>query len=306
MLLIKILNESKASDDAKRRGLEHAGYGKWRIPGGPIVARTVKDKLVAIKSAKKKQVSKKSDNDIIDASIILDKKIGYAKGSNPGGFYIGSDGQKRYVKFYKNPSQGKSEHLANNIYKDLGIGSPISHLFDSDGKEAFASDIIEGKLLNETPLTPQLAKKILGGFAADVLTSNWDVVGLEHDNILVDKAGNPYRIDNGGTFTFRAMGGAKPQPLLNQIPEFKGFSDHHVNSEYAQLFDKLGYHDVTDMGQSFIKQVQDIVKLRKKVGSWEKYIQKTVPSFSPQEQKTIAKMLESRMKLMIEKAREMK
>ena len=42
-----------AAAEAKRRGLQSVGYGKWKIPNGPVVARTVKGKLVAVDAGKK-------------------------------------------------------------------------------------------------------------------------------------------------------------------------------------------------------------------------------------------------------------
>lgn len=51
--MIKLKNllevESAAASEAHRRGLESAGWGKWKIKGGPVVAKTVNGKLVAIK-----------------------------------------------------------------------------------------------------------------------------------------------------------------------------------------------------------------------------------------------------------------
>lgn len=61
--------------------------------------------------------------------------------------------------------------------------------------------------------TPQKKKemkqKLLPGFVADVLLGNWDVVGLSADNILIDKDGEPWKIDNGGVLGFRAQGARK-------------------------------------------------------------------------------------------------
>jgi hypothetical protein len=63
------------------------------------------------------------------ADNILHEQTGAQRGSNDGGFYTGKDGVKRYVKFYKDESQAHAEHLANQIYNDLGHGAPESQLF---------------------------------------------------------------------------------------------------------------------------------------------------------------------------------
>lgn len=43
----------------------------------------------------------------------------------------------------------------------------------------------------------------------DCLFANWDVIGSQDDNILIDKNDNPWRIDNAGSFGFRAIGQKK-------------------------------------------------------------------------------------------------
>lgn len=51
--------------------------------------------------------------------------------------------------------------------------------------------------------------ELADGFMADALLANWDVVGLELDNVLWD-GDHPVRLDQGGTFAFRAQGKRKP------------------------------------------------------------------------------------------------
>ena len=50
----------------------------------------------------------------------------------------------------------------------------------------------------------------------DAFLANWDVAGLDDDNILWDPQGQPFRVDQGGTLEFRAQGQTKefgPVPL---------------------------------------------------------------------------------------------
>lgn len=56
-----------------------------------------------------------------------------------------------------------------------------------------------------------IAKKLQEGFILDCLFANWDVVGKVQDNIIVDAHGNPWRIDNGGSLSYRAMGTKKTE-----------------------------------------------------------------------------------------------
>lgn len=47
-------------------------------------------------------------------------------------------------------------------------------------------------------------------YHAAILTKNWDIAGLTHDNIMHNsKTGDLHAIDHGGAFHFRAQGGHK-------------------------------------------------------------------------------------------------
>lgn len=232
----------------------------------------------------------------------LKEKQGGQLGSNAGGFYKGSDGVDRYVKFYKNPAQGRGEALANSIYRDLGLGAPKSAIFTHKDSEAFASEIISGgKTLEHTGLQTDLCRKVLDGFAADVLVGNWDAVGLTYDNIIV-KDGNINRIDNGGTFLIRAQGGWKPDGILNKITEWEAFLNPNINGEYSRLAKKAGYTQAEKI-PNIKQQVGTIVKLRDSYGGWDKYLDKKAPFLKGTERTKIVSMLESRTKLLADKVR---
>jgi ADP-ribose pyrophosphatase YjhB (NUDIX family) len=225
----------------------------------------------------------------------IETKTGEAQGTNKGGFYKGSDGVDRYVKFYKDSVQGKGEVLANEIYRDLGVGAPKSAIFDTPQGEAFGSELIKGsKELNSVPLTSALATKIMDGFAADVLTANWDAVGLEHDNVRVTSNGTPYRVDNGGSFLMRAQQGRKPDALLNNPTETKGFFDPKINKMYLTVAKAAGYTSVESMGHELESQVSKISALESKSGGWDKYVTDKIPSLTGSDRDKIVGMLNAR------------
>src|SRR6266403_2386725 len=234
----------------------------------------------------------------------MTEKVGEKKGTNPGGMYKGSDGVTRYVKWYTDDRQARGEALANKIYNDLGLGAQKSVLFTkADGKHAIASEMVapNGKTLAQYGITKEIANKILDGFAADVLTANWDAVGQGHDNIIVGPQGMVYRIDQGGTFLKRAQGGDKPEGLLNQITEVNKLFDKSTNSSYAKVGDAAGIKSVADMTDRFRTQVNEISFLAEKVGGWQKYVEQNAPLMPKAEQKQIAGMLESRTNLLVTK-----
>jgi hypothetical protein len=211
--------------------------------------------------------------------VIMAKKTGGPQGSNQGGFYTGSDGVKRYVKFYRDPSQGVSEHISNKIYNDLGITAPKSELFKTeDGKMAYASEIIENegtvqskKYELNSAQKKKVGESVLKGFAADVLIANWDVVGLGLDNIVLKSDGEISRIDNGATFFHRAMGSMKPEAALQGVSEWTRFLDG-TNPDYQHVASWAGVSRAEDI-PGIKEQVSKIQSVATKAGGWHKYLQ---------------------------------
>lgn len=234
------------------------------------------------------------------AATILAEKVAGPGGSNPGGVYKGADGVLRYVKFYADPAQAHGEHLANQIYRDLGHQAPDSQVFETPkGTTAYASKIIpDTKELQHVGLTPERARAVLDGFAADIVTANWDAVGLVHDNVKF-APGNPapIRVDNGGTFLMRAQAGRKPEGALDGISEYQKFADG-TNPAYRKVFTAAGTTPA-QMAPQFKKQVQAISELRAKSGGWASYVAKAIPDAEPKVQARIAQMLEARTKALV-------
>lgn len=243
---------------------------------------------------------------MLEASTILGTKIGAQGGSNPGGTYLGTDGVKRYVKFYAEAGQAVSEHLANQVYRDLGLGGPRSTLFMHEGRLAYASEIMEGGTLASVGINKERAKQFAKGFAADVLTANWDAVGLSMDNAFVMADGTVVRADSGGSFLYRAQKGKrKGEHFLNQITEWQGFFDPSLNANYRQVMAEAGIHRPKDLGLELAESIGKISALRDKAGGWKAYVERMMPEsggMSAADQKQVIAMLEARTKLLEAKA----
>lgn len=229
-------------------------------------------------------------------TTILHQNIGAARGSNEGGMYEGSDGVKRYVKFYPDASQAQCEHLANRIYQDLGVHAPDSQTFKNPkGGTAYASVIFDGgKTLQQAGLTEERAKKFMKGFVGDILTGNWDAVGTGLDNAMVLPSGEVVRIDNGGTFLFRAKQGRKSASVLNEITEWDKFFDAGVNPYYAQVAKAAGYSSAEELGAELVSQFNAVKRVRNEAGSWADYVEKVAGDMSAKDKAQVIAMLEVR------------
>lgn len=147
------------------------------------------------------------------------KTVSYAGGSN--GAMIGEDetGQKWFVKTYRgDQDRVATELLANAIYRKLGVPVAEAGQLSFDKKPALAYPLLDGEPggFKSGLRVDQPNRKLGKDFMVDALLGNWDVIGLEHDNLLwpegtkeVTPDTQPIRLDQGGTLQFRAMGGKK-------------------------------------------------------------------------------------------------
>ncbi len=210
--------------------------------------------------------------------VILHQRTAGPAGSNDGGFYTGTDGVARYVKFYKDPGQAAGEHVANRLYRDLGLGAPKSELFRTeDGRLAYASEImdnlgtLEARARGATlAATKARAVKALDGFAADVLTANWDAAGLSMDNMVELPGGGIARIDQGAAFLHRAQGARKSPHHLADMSEWWKYGDGS-NPGYARIMRDAGVDQAMEI-QGLEDQIKAITALEKKAGGWGRYL----------------------------------
>ena len=150
-----------------------------------------------------------------------------------------------------------SEAAADDAYRVLGFDVPTHTVWESDRPTKLAK-FVKGKSLKSflkgaTPAqATKVKKQIQDGFVADALLGNWDVVGLEADNILVDNAGKIWRIDNGGALGFRAQGAKKTAAQWGaKVDELDTLLDPRLNPQTAKMFE-----GITD--DEILKQIDDI------------------------------------------------
>lgn len=143
------------------------------------------------------------------------KYEGGSSGSQVGGIYTDPDGNKYLVKSPSNAEVVHNEVLTSSIYDALGIKTGTARMgVDVDGKPVIVSPWVDGSdpkgLLKAIQSGDQdFINKVREDFAIDAWLGNYDVAGLNFDNIIADAEGNPVRIDQGSGLLFRATGGKK-------------------------------------------------------------------------------------------------
>ena len=76
----------------------------------------------------------------------------------------------------------------------------------------------------------------------DAWLGDWDVVGLNYDNLL-QKGGRAVRIDVGGSLRFRAQGGVKGQAFGKTVDEFDTLRNSKINPQAAKIFKSIKQGD---------------------------------------------------------------
>jgi hypothetical protein len=193
-------------------------------PGEELVNPTEAERIQA--SLKEQQ----SPYDLDPNAVAKWEKVGGQKGSNPGGTYQDPEGNKWYVKTPKTPRQAQEEILAGKFYKMLGVPSANTQLTAMNGKLAVASQIIPdvGELNKFNPKWGagehpwNYVKDLREHFPADAWLGNWDAIGLNKENVLVDPVTKQgYRIDQGGALSYRAKGEPKGEKFGNTVGELQ-------------------------------------------------------------------------------------
>lgn len=174
-----------------------------------------------------------------DTMVIIGRK---SKGGTPGALYQDTDtGQKWLVKFNGSEDAVRNEVLASKLYNLAGVEAPDLHAITIDGKPALASRIVDGitevpaKVLASTP-------SVTDGFAVDAWMANWDVAGLNFDNVVLVQ-GRALRIDVGGSLRYRAVGGLKGSAFGRSVNEIDSLRDG-TNAQARQVFGAMSAADV--------------------------------------------------------------
>lgn len=167
--------------------------------------------------------------DIDDASAW--EKTGPQRGSNPGGVYRDQSDARWYVKRITQ-ERAESEKIATDLYRKSGLEVPEVKLVEMDGNVHLASRWVDRLKQGSV----EAAKKDGGrdGFLVDAWLANWDVAGLDMDN-LAAKGTKAFRLDAGGALRFRAQGALKPN-FGRTVDEFRTMRSPDMAPQASSIF----------------------------------------------------------------------
>ena len=207
------------------QAMSEVDTGKLKLPDQAVPdQKAVEKQRKAIKAGQKDY----------DADL---EQISGKKGSNEGGLFKDKHLETfHYVKWPNSEARAKMEALTALLYTHAGVPVPSVRHISFKGKDAVISDWID----EAAPMTLAEMKQhqdVRSGFAVDAWLANWDVVGLQADNVVQGPGNKAYRIDVGGSVLFRAQGKGKEFP--EKVAELDTMRNPAKAPQASQVFGGL-------------------------------------------------------------------
>lgn len=185
-------------------------------------------------------------------------QTGPQAGSNPGGKFKDANGVEWYCKFPDDENVAKSEVLASKLYAAAGVAGQDAKLITKGGKVGIASRWTTVIKANN-PSHLETAEGTQSGFAVDAWLGNWDVVGMEYDNLQIGADGKAIRVDAGGSLHYRAQGSKKA--FGDNVIEIDSLRDHKINPQAASVFSNMTDADITASAAKLAKLHDASIKI---------------------------------------------
>lgn len=181
-------------------------------------------------------------------------------GSTGAKLYESNNGKKYVLKKGNSEGHIREEALADSLYDELGCTVPESRLYETpEGPVKVAVFLEDAKPLDTAYFSSsdeerkRLRDELSKGFVVDSLLCNFDVLGLDMDNVLVGEDGTVFRVDNGGSLRYRAQGKLKndtpysSQKYWNPSPiTLWTLRDPKINRNCALIFADLDIYQIAE------------------------------------------------------------
>lgn len=185
------------------------------------------------------------------------KQVGGRLGSNPGGQYKNSAGDKFYVKHAHSEDHARSERLAAELY---GLaGSPTLDYVDVDGGKNVATRWQEPTKKSATAFSPEELRQAQSNFATHAWLANWDAAGLDYDNQAI-VSGKPTTVDVGGSLEYRAQGGPKGEKWGDTVGEWETLRDPSINRQNAKVFGGMTKEQLRSSAERVVSITDEQIK----------------------------------------------
>lgn len=197
-------------------------------------------------------------------SLKLAKKLGGSTGAEL--VYDDNTAEQFVRKKGASAAHVREEMTADRAYALFGSPVPEGRLYDTvDGPVKLTRYILDTQTLGEFSATATAAERaavkaaLKESFVMDALLANYDVIGMNADNVLIQSRLTPFRVDNGGSLRFRAMGGSKE--LGRTVTEIKSMLDPGTNPQAAEWFGGITKKEIVEQVRRILEIEDELLAL---------------------------------------------
>ena len=187
----------------------------------------------------------------------------YLGGSTGAVHHTMPDGRQVVVKRGAHPAHIQNEYDMIRYLNALGVGVPHASMHeDKDGNPLMMTEYEE---LSRMPLSMDRSR-LRQDFVPQALIANWDVLGMNMDNVLIRPDGTPTYVDVGGAGPYRAQGAPKGdafgprveelESMQSKPPHTERFYGGMGEEEMGRSFDAYGGQDAMEQALSSLRDAQ--------------------------------------------------
>lgn len=207
-------------------------------------------------------------NEVLDpkpAALELVPDESFGSTDNQGGRWYKekASGERYFVKDYQgNFDRCATEYIVGQIYAQFGIPAtqPIILQNKIATKRIPGVRMEASKKHNAAYVKNYFSNAdIKSGFVVDAWIANWDVFGLDYDNIITDAKSRMYRMNHGGSLFYRGLGASKPSFANAAVTEVETMRNPKIAKEAGLVFQDIGETEIKKQVQQLVATMTDSV-----------------------------------------------
>lgn len=171
-----------------------------------------------------------------------------ARGYNlPMGRFVGKRGDS--------PQHIQNEYDMNRFLNELGVPVPQAHMEDG----LMLTQMEEGQRLGFNPSARDV-RQLRRDFVPHATIANWDMLGLDRDNVIRRPDGTLSYVDVGGAGPFRAQGAPKGAAFGSTVGELDTLRDKNYElagmseADIGRSYDAYGGEDAMTQALDVLRQ----------------------------------------------------